>query len=288
MAKQEECTKCKNVKVDNHFKEIHCSYYGRTPQIDNQPCSHFSGGQQVDDQSSSHFSSNIQRCPKCGQEIPNTSSTCLNCGYRLQENTTSSFSRPPKSRITSDSPNTKFVSENLTPEEKILYSAEWHWINYVKMALLGTIPLAFLLLWIYGIGCLISASNLEHFYEQYRNYSYSGGPGPELVWGLYLPCFILSAIIWVYGLFAIKHNEFVVTNKRIIIKSGIIIRASYELRLEMLESIQVYQGILGRILGFGSILVHGVGASRQAVMWIKSPLEFRQHIFEELSKKSIK
>ena len=51
----------------------------------------------------------------------------------------------------------------------------------------------------------------------------------------------------------------------------------------MLESIQIYQGIFGRMLNYGTILVHGVGASRQSVMWIESPLEFRQHIFKELN-----
>jgi uncharacterized membrane protein YdbT with pleckstrin-like domain len=101
--------------------------------------------------------------------------------------------------------------------------------------------------------------------------------------GVYFPLFIILALFGVYGFIAINHNEFVITNKRIIIKSGIIRRASYELRLDVLESIQIYQGIFGRMLNYGTILVHGVGASRQSVMWIESPLEFRQHIFKELN-----
>jgi uncharacterized membrane protein YdbT with pleckstrin-like domain len=93
----------------------------------------------------------------------------------------------------------------------------------------------------------------------------------------------MFAFLAIYGTISLSHNEFVVTNRRIIIKSGIIRRASYELRLEKLESIQVYQGILGRFLGYGTIVVHGVGASRQSVMRLTSPMEFRQHIFTELS-----
>lgn len=94
---------------------------------------------------------------------------------------------------------------------------------------------------------------------------------------------ILVGIIW---FISIEHNEFVITNRRIIIKSGIIMRQSYELKLEMLESIQVYQGILGRVFEYGTIMVHGVGASRGIAMRLESPLEFRQHFFEELGKQT--
>ena len=73
---------------------------------------------------------------------------------------------------------------------------------------------------------------------------------------------------------------------RIFIKSGIFIRTSYELRLEMLESIQVYQGIFGRIFGYGIILVRGIGGSWQIVMRLESPFELRQHIFMELRKEN--
>ena len=73
-----------------------------------------------------------------------------------------------------------------------------------------------------------------------------------------------------------------ILNKRIIVKSGIIIRAAFELKIEMLESINVYQGTLGRIFGYGMVMVCGVGASRQRVFYINDPLEFRQHFFKEI------
>lgn len=188
------------------------------------------------------------KCPDCGAALAPETQVCPQCGCQLY--------------MPVDAP--KFASNSLIQGEKILCTAKWHGINYVFFALLGIVACVFLILWVMGIG--------------YQD--------PTIVWGVYFSFFIIFAVVSVYGFVSLSHNEFVVTNRRIIIKSGIIRRASYELRLEKLESIQVYQGILGRMLGYGMILVHGVGASRQSVMRIDSPLEFRQHIFTELSKQN--
>ena len=182
-------------------------------------------------------------CPDCGKEVETSLKNCPNCGRPLQI----------QQKYNS------FSTGSLLPNERILCSANWHAIVYLIMLFCCLVSLVFFVLWIMGVG------------------------EKGIVWGVYFPLFIILALFGVYGFIAINHNEFVITNKRIIIKSGIIRRASYELRLEMLESIQMYQGIFGRMLNYGTILVHGVGASRQSVMWIESPLEFRQHIFKELN-----
>ena len=55
-------------------------------------------------------------------------------------------------------------------------------------------------------------------------------------------------------------TELAVTNKRVIAKVGIISRATIEQRLEMVDSVQVKQGIIGRLLGAGSVGIRGAGA----------------------------
>lgn len=76
-------------------------------------------------------------------------------------------------------------------------------------------------------------------------------------------------------------DEFVITNKRIIMKSGLISRRTLEMNLSKIESVNVEQGILGRILGFGTIWIIGTGGTREAFPKIKRPLEFRRK-FQEL------
>lgn len=190
------------------------------------------------------------KCPDCGKEVDSSLHSCPNCG------------RPFKSSTGTNS----FSQSSLLQDEIIISSAKWHPICYTIPVFLGIISLVFLILWLLS---------LSDFYSD-----------PLIVWLVYFGNFVLFSFASVYLFFAIGHNEFVVTNKRIIIKSGIIMRMSYELKLEMLESVQVYQSIFGRLLNYGLVLVHGIGASRAAVWGIKAPLEFRQHFFQELSKRN--
>jgi uncharacterized membrane protein YdbT with pleckstrin-like domain len=77
-------------------------------------------------------------------------------------------------------------------------------------------------------------------------------------------------------------DEFVITNKRVIIKTGLISRKTFEMNHSKIESINVNQGILGRILGYGSIQIVGSGGTKEVFPNIQSPLEFRKK-FQELS-----
>lgn len=77
-------------------------------------------------------------------------------------------------------------------------------------------------------------------------------------------------------------DEFVITNKRVINKTGLISRKTFEMNHSKIESINVDQGILGRILGYGSIRIVGSGGTKEVFPNIQSPLEFRKK-FQELS-----
>jgi hypothetical protein len=46
--------------------------------------------------------------------------------------------------------------------------------------------------------------------------------------------------------------------------------------LEKVESIQVDQGVLGRIFDFGSITISGTGGDKSPVTNVAQPLEFRK------------
>jgi uncharacterized membrane protein YdbT with pleckstrin-like domain len=48
-------------------------------------------------------------------------------------------------------------------------------------------------------------------------------------------------------------DEFAITNKRVIIKTGLISRKTFEMNHSKIESVNVDQAILGRILGYGSV-----------------------------------
>ena len=77
-------------------------------------------------------------------------------------------------------------------------------------------------------------------------------------------------------------SEFGVSNKRVLMKTGFLARHSLETLLSKVESIGVHQGLLGRILGFGTIIIGGTGGSKEAFFGIRAPLEFRRRVQEQI------
>lgn len=77
-------------------------------------------------------------------------------------------------------------------------------------------------------------------------------------------------------------DEFAITNKRVIIKTGLISRKTFEMNHSKIESVNVDQSILGRILGYGTITIVGSGGTREVFPNISKPLAFRK-MFQEMS-----
>ncbi len=75
-----------------------------------------------------------------------------------------------------------------------------------------------------------------------------------------------------------RTTELAITNRRLIYKRGIIWRFSREVNLSQIESVDVGQSILGRLLGYGEVAVRGTGGSWDPIPTISRPLIFRSHI----------
>ena len=100
---------------------------------------------------------------------------------------------------------------------------------------------------------------------------------PLMLLGLLtLGLFGLGLIFWIAAAIRYLSTELAITNKRVIAKFGFISRTTIEINIQKIESIQVNQGILGRIFNFGSIVVSGAGNPQAPVPGISSPLNFRR------------
>lgn len=88
--------------------------------------------------------------------------------------------------------------------------------------------------------------------------------------------------LFIAPLIAFSTSEFAITNKRVIIKVGLISRRTLEMNLNKIESVNVNQGILGRMLGYGTIVIVGTGGTKEPFAGISDPLGFRKK-FQELS-----
>jgi uncharacterized membrane protein YdbT with pleckstrin-like domain len=70
-------------------------------------------------------------------------------------------------------------------------------------------------------------------------------------------------------------TEYGVTNIRVVQKRGVLSLHTIEMNLDKVESVDVDQSLLGRIFGFGTVAVHGVGARWDPIVGIEDPLGFR-------------
>ena len=105
------------------------------------------------------------------------------------------------------------------------------------------------------------------------------GAVPLLPW-LSLVCFIAVAPKTVLVFLT---SEFAITNYRVVFKVGFIRRRTIEILLAKVETISIDQPVLGRLLGYGTVVVVGTGGSKETFPRIRAPLEFRHHVYEQLS-----
>lgn len=105
---------------------------------------------------------------------------------------------------------------------------------------------------------------------------------PKIVAGLLLlPLFGIGLLLWLDVFIQYKSTELAITNKRIVAKFGFIRRSTVEIGIRKIESIQIHQGILGRLFGFGSIVMAGAGNPQAPIPGISDPMEFRKRFLQQ-------
>ncbi|MBP5487560.1 MAG: PH domain-containing protein [Bacteroidales bacterium] len=146
-----------------------------------------------------------------------------------------------------------YVKENLLKGEEIKYTAHIHWAAFLPgifwslMAILATI--------FFG-----GESGLVFI--------------PVIFW-------VFAAYRFCKGLFLKLFTECILTSSRIIYKYGFISRQTIELQLSRCEGVSVNQGLLGRILDYGTVVVTTGGPTNRFSV-IADPVTFRNYINEQI------
>jgi uncharacterized membrane protein YdbT with pleckstrin-like domain len=73
-------------------------------------------------------------------------------------------------------------------------------------------------------------------------------------------------------------TEIVVTDRRIIHKTGWLARHTEEMNMTKVETVDVRQNMIGRILDYGAVLIKGIGGSWEPILYVASPLGLRNAI----------
>ena len=150
----------------------------------------------------------------------------------------------------------KYVEQVLQPGERVVYATSLHWLVYLRAIMLALL----------AVIALIVASGLSD-------------ANMALVLKIIAALCGLGAVVSALAAVIRRATtELAVTDRRVIYKRGILQRHSMEMNRSKVETVGVDQSILGRILGYGTVVVRGTGGSFEPIPFIGDPLTFRSHI----------
>jgi len=154
-----------------------------------------------------------------------------------------------------------YVDENLITGEEVRYRARLHWTALAQWHALAVI------LVILGIALIVLGVMRDLI-------------GATISGGVLLA---IAIIVLVAASVYRSSAEFAITNKRVILKTGIVQRRTIELFLSKIETVGVDQGLVGRMLDFGTIRLSGTGGTTEPFHHIARPLEFRRQVQEQMA-----
>ena len=151
-----------------------------------------------------------------------------------------------------------YVEKNLIPGEKLVFRTGLHWTVLVWPVILALAVAAG------GVACLI---------QKDMDIMYAGAA-----------LFIVAGAVVAFAIFKRNAVEIAVTNRRVMIKTGMFSRRSLEIMLAKVESIGIDEPAMGRLLGYGTVVVHGTGGTPEPFTRIARPSEFRRQVQEQVDK----
>ena len=156
-----------------------------------------------------------------------------------------------------------YIEKNLVPGETVRYKTRLHWIVLVWPLFVGLL--------LGGIGLALSIGG----------YGAKGNTDSALI--IVGVLFVIGASVLVaVGFIRRNATEVAVSNMRVLIKTGLLARKSIEVLLPKVESIGVDESVVGRMLGYGSVIVRGTGGTFETFSRIAHPNELRRQVQQRI------
>jgi uncharacterized membrane protein YdbT with pleckstrin-like domain len=165
-----------------------------------------------------------------------------------------------------------YVEKHLIEGEKIIYETRLHWIVLIAPVLLA------LLFGLTGVGMFILANRAPASQPMAHQSTMIAGAA----------FFAVALVFLIRGILVRNATEMTVTNKRVFVKVGMAARRTVELLLSRVESIGVEESMMGRMLGYGRVIIHGTGGTPEYFNMIAHPLEFRTQVQQQIESSSPK
>ena len=151
----------------------------------------------------------------------------------------------------------RYYQEVLRDGETLAFACRPHWIVFARG--LGLLVLA-VLLWLLSLGAVPG-----------------GVARTALTYGGLL-CLVLAPFYAAAAWIRWYSTDIAVTDRRVIYKRGIISRRSIEMNVTKIETVDVEQGPLARLLNYGDVIIRGTGGTFEPLRTVAAPITLRNAI----------
>ncbi len=158
----------------------------------------------------------------------------------------------------------RYADRMLLPDEHVIYTTGLHWVVYR-----------------YGLSLLLYGALIEIYAD----------PVITTVWGaavarwVSLPVELFGNLLILAGamqlFFALLRRastEIVVTNQRVIAKSGVVAVRVYQTMVKKVTSVNIEQSVMGRIQGYGNVTVLASGGDLPEIDHVDDPLKLYHYV----------
>lgn len=161
-----------------------------------------------------------------------------------------------------------YIDKTLVPGEHVVYETRLHWFVMLGHLFLGLVLI--------GAGIFMAVYADEH-------QEMTTGSLHALYWGA-LAAAVIGIAVLIAGSIRRNATEMAVTNRRVLIKTGLASRRTIEMLLNKVETIEVEEPGLGRMFGYGSIVIVGTGGTSEPFHKMAHPIEFRNRVQMEIER----
>lgn len=157
-----------------------------------------------------------------------------------------------------------YIETNLVPGETLAYRTGCHWV---------------VMFWPLVAGAVLGFVGFAFFAGGWMANRNGGRYEGAMVWGALA---LLGAVALIAGgIIRRLATEVAVSNRRVLVKTGLLSRRSVEVLLPKVESIGVDESFVGRILGYGKVTVRGTGGTFETFDKVAHPNELRRQVQQQ-------
>jgi uncharacterized membrane protein YdbT with pleckstrin-like domain len=110
----------------------------------------------------------------------------------------------------------------------------------------------------------------------------------DIVIGALLLPFLVGILVWLFAYLRYSRTEMLVTNRRLIGKTGFAARYTVDLPLAQVDSLQVGQSRMGMLFQYGTVTVYSAGKARAPMEGLAHPEQLQHAYLEAAAKAAVK